>query len=59
MTDVCPTFCLFGWMHVCMYARPLFRSVYRATTCTVPIPMFFARYVFSKAFYTFWVACTM
>ncbi|KAI0691691.1 Na+/solute symporter [Earliella scabrosa] len=25
----------------------------------VPIPMFFSHYVFSKAFYTFWVACTM
>ncbi|KAI0324815.1 Na+/solute symporter [Cubamyces sp. BRFM 1775] len=25
----------------------------------VPIPMFFAQYVFSKGFYTFWVACTM
>ena len=25
----------------------------------VPIPMFFSHYVFSKTFYTFWVACTM
>ena len=25
----------------------------------VPIPMFFSHYVFSKGFYTFWVACTM
>ncbi|KAL1938110.1 hypothetical protein VTO73DRAFT_11939 [Trametes versicolor] len=25
----------------------------------VPIPMFFSHYVFSKGFYTFWVACTI
>ncbi|KAI0087698.1 Sodium:solute symporter family-domain-containing protein [Irpex rosettiformis] len=25
----------------------------------VPLPMFFSHYVFSKAFYTFWVACTI
>ncbi|KAI9066782.1 Na+/solute symporter [Trametes sanguinea] len=25
----------------------------------VPIPMFFSEYVFSKGFYTFWVACTI
>ncbi|EMD32761.1 hypothetical protein CERSUDRAFT_143319 [Gelatoporia subvermispora B] len=25
----------------------------------VPLPMFFARYVFSESFYTFWVACTI
>ncbi|KAI0753718.1 Na+/solute symporter [Fomes fomentarius] len=25
----------------------------------VPIPMFFSHYVFSKSFYTFWVACTI
>ncbi|OJT07009.1 Urea active transporter [Trametes pubescens] len=25
----------------------------------VPIPMFFSHYVFSKGFYTFWIACTM
>ena len=25
----------------------------------VPFPMFFTHYVFSKGFYTFWVACTM
>ncbi|KAI0691071.1 Na+/solute symporter [Cytidiella melzeri] len=25
----------------------------------VPLPMFFSRYIFSKAFYTFWVACTI
>ncbi|TFY66994.1 hypothetical protein EVJ58_g1911 [Rhodofomes roseus] len=25
----------------------------------VPLPMFFSHYIFSKAFYTFWVACTM
>ena len=25
----------------------------------VPLPMFFSHYVFSKGFYTFWVACTM
>ncbi|KAI0820483.1 Na+/solute symporter [Trametes gibbosa] len=26
---------------------------------TVPLPMFFSGYVFSKGFYTFWVACTI
>ena len=26
---------------------------------TVPLPMYFSHYVFSKKFYTFWVACTM
>ena len=25
----------------------------------VPLPMYFSHYVFSKEFYTFWVACTM
>ncbi|TCD69441.1 hypothetical protein EIP91_007567 [Steccherinum ochraceum] len=25
----------------------------------VPLPMFFSHYIFSKAFYTFWVACSM
>ncbi|KAH9856095.1 Na+/solute symporter [Lenzites betulinus] len=25
----------------------------------VPLPMFFSEYVFSKGFYTFWVACTI
>ena len=25
----------------------------------VPLPMFFSHYVFSKGFYTFWVACSM
>ncbi|THH28092.1 hypothetical protein EUX98_g6098 [Antrodiella citrinella] len=30
-----------------------------AVTIVVPLPMFFAHYVFSRAFYTFWVACSI
>ncbi|RDX48959.1 Na+/solute symporter [Lentinus brumalis] len=30
-----------------------------AVAILVPIPMFFSHYVFSKGFYTFWVACTI
>jgi len=31
----------------------------RAERLLVPLPMFFSHYVFSKQFYTFWVACSM
>ncbi|KAI0364049.1 Na+/solute symporter [Pilatotrama ljubarskyi] len=30
-----------------------------AVAVIVPLPMFFSQYVFSKGFYTFWVACTI
>ncbi|KAH8093139.1 Na+/solute symporter [Cristinia sonorae] len=30
-----------------------------AVTIIVPLPMFFSHYVFSKAFFTFWIACSI
>lgn len=47
--------------HVPAHARctSLLTASSRAFPVIVPIPMFFSHYVFSKGFYTFWVACTM
>lgn len=30
-----------------------------STMFTVPLPMFFSHYIFSKAFFTFWIAVSM
>lgn len=47
--------------HLPAYAHraSLLTAAAHVLSATVPIPMFFSHYVFSKGFYTFWVACTM
>ncbi|KAI0632661.1 Na+/solute symporter [Trametes polyzona] len=44
-----------------VFRRALWSSLVltAAVAVLVPLPMFFAHYVFSKKFYTFWVACTI
>lgn len=42
-----------------VYHQSIALSNLKRAHLAVPLPMFFSHYIFSKSFYTFWVACSM